>query len=77
MRIKIKLVATYRNLLPPENNGTMDLDVEEGTTAASILSDLGVPLGESVILVDGRSPELGESLEEGSVVFAFHATAGG
>lgn len=77
MKVQLKLIATYRELLPPENNGKAEIDVPEGTTAVSILTDLGVPIDESVILVDGRSPNPGETLQEGNVVFAFSAIAGG
>ena len=77
MKVQLKLIASYRDLLPPENEGKAEVDVPEGTTAVSILADLGVPIDESVILVDGRSPNPGETLQEGNVVFAFHATAGG
>ena len=77
MKVRLKLIATYREFLPPENEGKAEIDVPAGTTAVSILADLGVPIDESVILVDGRSPNPGETLYEGSVVFAFQATAGG
>jgi hypothetical protein len=77
MKVHLKLVATYRDYLPPESSGKAVLEVSEGTTAASVLANLGIPLAESVILVDGRSPNPGETLEEGSVVFAFPAAAGG
>ena len=77
MKVHLKLFATYRDFLPPESNGKADLDVPEGSTAVSIIADLGVPLEESVILVDGRSPDPGETIQEGNVIAAFPATAGG
>jgi len=77
MKVQLKLIASYRDFLPPENEGKAEIDVPEGTTAVSILANLGIPIDESVVLVDGRSPNPGETLEEGNVVFAFHATAGG
>ena len=77
MKVHLKLIATYREILPPEQNGKATIDVPEGATAASVLADLGVPIEESVILVDGRSPNPGETLQEGNVVFTFPATAGG
>jgi sulfur carrier protein ThiS len=77
MKVQLKLIASYRDYLPPEYEGKADIDVPEGTTAVSILEDLGVPLEETVILIDGRTYEPGEILKEGNVVFAFHATAGG
>ena len=77
MKVQLKLIATYREYLPPEQKGKAELDVPAGTTAISVLAGLGVPIDESVILVDGRSPNPGETLREGNVVFAFPATAGG
>ena len=77
MKVQLTLIASYRDFLPPENEGKAEIDVPEGTTAVSILTDFGVPLEETVILVDGRTPEPGQTLQEGNVVFAFHATAGG
>jgi len=77
MKVQLKLIASYRDYLPPENEGRAEVDVPEGTTAVALLNDFGVPIEETVILVDGRSPNPGEILEEGNVVFAFHATAGG
>ena len=77
MKIEVKLIATYRDYLPPECKGRVEIDVPEGTTAVSVLNQLGVPLVESVILVDGRTPDPDQALREGNVVFAFPATAGG
>ena len=77
MKVHVKLVATYRAYLPPENQGKAEMEVAEGATAVSLLSSLGIPIEESVVLVDGRSPNPGETLQEGSVIFAFPATAGG
>jgi sulfur carrier protein ThiS len=77
MRVQLKLIATYREFLPPKYEGKADIDVPEGATAVAVLADLGVPINESVILVDGRSPNPGETLQEGNVVFVFPAMAGG
>ncbi len=49
----------------------------EGTTAVDLLTQLGVPVEESVVLVDGRTLEPDQSLKEGASVCAFSATAGG
>lgn len=77
MKVQLKLIASYRDYLPPENEGKAEVEVPEGTSAVSLLNEIGVPIEETVILVDGRSPNPGETLKEGNVVFAFHATAGG
>ena len=77
MKIQLKLIASYRDFLPPENGGRTEIEIPAGTTAVAILQDLGIPIDETVILVNGRTPDPDETLQEGSVVFAFQATAGG
>jgi sulfur carrier protein ThiS len=79
MRISIKLIATYRKLLPEDARGnTLAIEVAEGTLVADVLRDFGVPLDRSsVILVNGHVPEDGQTLREGDVVYAFPALAGG
>lgn len=79
MQIQVKLFATYRDYLPPDcTRGVQDMEVQEGETAVFILDQLGVPTdAESVILVNGRSPQPDQPLQEGDVVCAFPAIAGG
>lgn len=79
MQIQVKLFATYREYLPPEcTKGVLDMEASEGETAVSILTQLSVPTdGASVVLVNGRSPEPDRFLQEGDVVCAFPAIAGG
>ena len=79
MQIQVKLFATYRDYLPPDCiRGIQDIEAQEGETAVSILNQLGVPTdGASVVLVNGRSPQPDQLLQEGDVVCAFPAIAGG
>jgi molybdopterin converting factor small subunit len=84
MKIQVKLFATYRDYLPPESprgghtRGVLDIEAQEGETAVSILTRLDVPTDEaSVVLINGRSPEPDQQLQEGDVVCAFPAIAGG
>ena len=80
MRVTIKLLATYRKLLPPEATGNrVDLEVPEGTTISKLLSRFDVPTGEeSVLLVNGLTPTSPEQeLVDGDVLTAFSAMAGG
>ena len=54
------------------------MEVQEGETAVSILNQLGVPIdGTSVILINGRSPDPDQPLQEGDTIAAFPAIAGG
>lgn len=80
MKVYVKLLATYRKLLPPEaKNYKFEVDISAGTTVADLMSQYGVPLTEdSVLLVNGLTPEsLDQELVEGDVVAAFSAMAGG
>ncbi len=77
MKVNVKLIATYREYLPPECKGKTVIEVEEGTTAVSLLASLGVPIEESVVLVNGRSPQPDEILTEGVTIASFSAVAGG
>lgn len=77
MKVEVKLIATYREYLPAECKGKTVMEVEEGTTAVSLLTALGVPIDESVVLVDGRTPNPDEALTEGVTVCSFSAVAGG
>ena len=84
MQIQVKLFATYRDYLPSEctrggnTSGVLDMEAQEGETAVTVLTRLGVPTDEaSVVVVNGRSPEPDQLLQEGDVVCAFPAIAGG
>lgn len=79
MRVRVKLIATYLNLLPPGTKGnTVDVDVLPGATLAELLSRFRVPLDESsVILLNGLHVDLETQLSDGDAVTAFSAIAGG
>ena len=81
MHVQVKLFATFRQYLPPNSKaGACDLEVPAGTQVLKVLSNLGVPLEKPdsvVILVNGRQADLKHTLDEGDVVSAFPAIAGG
>ena len=79
MKVSVRLIGSYRKLLPPETKGsTIEIDVLRGVTVAGLLSDFDVPLTEdSVILVNGLSVDQSSILAEGDEVSAFSAMAGG
>ncbi len=80
VKVHVKLLATYRKLLPPEaKSNTFEVEVEPGTTVAELMSRYGVPLSEeTVFLVNGLTPKsLDQPLEDGDVIAAFSAIAGG
>ena len=79
MKVSVRLIGSYRKLLPPETKGSVvDLDVPKGTSVADIMSQFDVPLtADSVIVVNGLTVSWESKLVEGDVVSAFSAMAGG
>lgn len=79
MRITLKLFATFRRYMPPDSVGpSCNLEVPTGTRVAEVLNRLDVPTaGGVVILVNGRTAEPGQVLQEGDTVAVFPAMAGG
>ena len=79
MRISVKLIATYREHLPPDTKGNkVEVDVPEGTTVADVMARFKIPQDEtSVIVVNGVTVPLSTIVREGDLVSAFSAIAGG
>jgi sulfur carrier protein ThiS len=79
MMIHIKLIANYREALPPEaKNGIVELDVPDGTTVYDAISRFDIPLDDtSVIVLNGLTVDMSTQLKEGDMVTAFSAIAGG
>jgi len=79
MLIRVKMIANYREALPPEaKNGVVELDVPQDATVYEVISRFDIPLNEeSVIVLNGLTVDLNTSLKEGDMVTAFSAIAGG
>jgi molybdopterin converting factor small subunit len=79
MMIHIKLIANYRDHLPPEaKNGGVELDVPDGTTVREAISRFPIPLDDTtVIVLNGLTVNLDTPLKAGDIVSAFSAVAGG
>ena len=79
MKVSVRLIGSYRKLLPPETKGSViELDIPRGTSVADLMSQFGVPLTQdSVIVVNGLSIDWTTALVEGDEVSAFSAMAGG
>jgi len=79
MKITLKLLATYRQYLPPGVQGdSLDLQVEENVQIREVLKKFSVPAdGTSVILVNGRTPPADETLQEDDVLCVFPIGTGG
>jgi molybdopterin converting factor small subunit len=79
MMIHVRLLANYREHLPPEaKNGGVELDVTDGTTVREVMARFPISLDDtSVIVVNGLTVDLDTPLKAGDVVSAFSAIAGG
>jgi sulfur carrier protein ThiS len=79
MKITVKLIAIYQDLLPPGTVGnTIEIEVPHGTTVAEAVSRFEVPLDDSsVIVLNGLTVALNIPVSEGDIVTAFSAIAGG
>ncbi|MBI5823211.1 MAG: MoaD/ThiS family protein [Chloroflexi bacterium] len=79
MMIYVKLIANYREALPPQAiNGVVEMDVPDGTTVYDAISKFDIPLDDtSVIVLNGLTVDMNTRLVEGDMVTAFSAIAGG
>jgi len=79
MLIRVKMIANYRDALPPDaKQGVIELNVAEGTTVFDVISRFDIPLNdESVIVLNGLTVDMNTPLVEGDTVTAFSAIAGG
>jgi molybdopterin converting factor small subunit len=79
MMIRVKLIANYRDALPPgHKHGVVELDVPDGTTVYDAISQFDIPINdESVIVLNGFTVDMSTPLKEGDMVTAFSAIAGG
>ena len=78
MRVRIKLLATYRRYLPPGASSPYELEIPVETCVEDLLARLPVPQEEAkVVLVNGLGPQPGQVLREGDILCLFPAAAGG
>ena len=81
MRVRVRLFGTFREMLPAAaRDGLWEVDVEAGTTASRLLSQLNIPVEDghgTVVLVNGRLGQPDQALNEGDTLSAFPAMAGG
>jgi sulfur carrier protein ThiS len=81
IRVELRLIATLRPYMPAgEDESSCELVVAEGTRAADLLRELGVPeemLVASALLINGRPGSADHVLQNGDRLAAFPAMAGG
>ena len=79
MKVYVKLIATYREHLPPGTQGnTAAVDVPAGSSVEDVLTPYGIPLDDrTVIAVNGLTVPIDTTVSEGDTVAAFSAIGGG
>jgi molybdopterin converting factor small subunit len=79
MMIHVKMIGNYREHLPPgAKNGVIEIEVPDGATVYDAVSCFDIPLDDSsVIVLNGLTVDMYTPLQEGDVVTAFSAIAGG
>ena len=79
MKVYVKLIANYREHLPPGTQGnTASVDVLPGSSVEDVLTPFGIPLDDStVIAVNGLTVPLDTIVSEEDQVVAFSAIGGG
>jgi sulfur carrier protein ThiS len=79
MQVTVALFGPYADLLPPgSTGGRATVEVDEGTTVASLLDRLEVPPeGRRYVTVDGRKAEPMGALSPGAEVRVIVPLGGG
>jgi molybdopterin converting factor small subunit len=79
VRVEVRLFATLERYLPPGSHaGVAVLDVPQGSTAADVARQLGIPIGlERVLLINGRDATPDRLLAAGDVLDLYPPLAGG
>jgi hypothetical protein len=79
VKVYVKLIASYREHLPPGTEGNITpVDVPPGSTVSGVLAPFGIPLDDSsVIVLNGLTVDLNTPSRKGTRSAAFSAIAGG
>ena len=79
MKVYVKLIADYREHLPPGTQGnTTSVNVLPGSSVKDVLAPFGIPLDDrTVIALNGQTVPLDTAVSEGDRVAAFSAIGGG
>jgi sulfur carrier protein ThiS len=77
MRIRVILHSTFRQKIPPENKGVIELDFPEGAVIADMRQKLELP-EQAAIAVNGLVERNNKfELHDGDEVRVFRPSAGG
>jgi sulfur carrier protein ThiS len=77
MQIKVVLLSTFRNLLPPEKRGRTTLDMPDGSTIKDVLVKMEVNIHALVSLNGQIERDFERILKDGDEVKLFRPVGGG
>ncbi len=77
MRIHLQLFSILREKLPPKMNGQTELNLDQGTTLADLLSDLEITQKVVVSVNDIQVTDFEHELLDGDQVKLFSSISGG
>jgi len=79
MEVKVKLFATLRDYLPENSDGkSCRIEIDNTTTIEQIITKLKIPEDiPKIILVNGLSGSIDQTLKEGDELSIFPPVAGG
>lgn len=79
MEVKVKLFATLRDFLPENSDGkSCQMEIDETTTVEQIITQLKIPEDiPKIILLNGLSGTIDQTLKEGDELSIFPPVAGG
>ena len=79
MEVKVKLFATLRDYLPENSDGkSCQMEIDETTKVEQIITKLKIPDEiPKIILVNGLSGSIDQTLKEGDELSIFPPVAGG
>jgi sulfur carrier protein ThiS len=77
MQIKVVLLSTFRNLLPPETRGRTTLDMPDGSTIKDVLAKMEINIHALVSLNGQIERDFEHLLKDGDEVKLFRPVGGG
>ena len=77
MQIDVKLHGVLREILPRSAKGQTQLELDDGTTVADVLSQLGIKRQVIVAINDDAESEKTQVLAPGDRLTVFSAVSGG
>ena len=78
MKIELALFASLAAFLPGGGGrGALQLELDDGTTVADVIDQLGLPDAPRIVFVNNRAAEESATLSDGDRLAIFPPIAGG